>query len=128
MGWININDRMPPEGLHVLLEVSGWCASGYGLVCDHSVKLGCWIIPQGEDEVEWLIDTDNEILSPEVHAWMPLPKHYQPPKMFEPFEDNMEHSIIRDDPDWIYKGEYVYEQMSLEDFMKEVENGTADHI
>lgn len=39
MGWIKPEDKMPPSGLNVLLEVSGiWVA---GLQSDHSFEIGC---------------------------------------------------------------------------------------
>jgi hypothetical protein len=34
----------------------------------------------------------------------------------------MEHSLWEEDPEWLYKGKYVYEQMTLEEMMnKEVD-------
>lgn len=124
MAWIPIEERMPPEGLQVLMEVSGPCIDEHGctLQCDHGYVIGCWIIPQGEEEVEWLLNTRNEIYCPEIHAWMPLPKHYQPQKLFSQEPDLMEHSILRDDDPEMYTGKYVYEQMSIEEFL---ENGKA---
>ena len=121
MGWITPEDRMPPEGLHVLLEVSGIFSAAYGLVADHSFYLGSWIVPHGETEGHWLIydscdEENNHIIYPKVHAWMPLPKHYQQVEMgFEPEPDMMEHSLFEDDPEWLYNGDAVYEQMSMEE-------------
>lgn len=127
MGWITPEERMPPEGLHVLLEASGWFSGGYGLVADHSFFIGTWIVPSGETEGHWLIwdgsnndsgPDDGHIYDPKVHAWMPLPKHYGANEMgFEQDPDLMEHSIFEDDPDWLYKGEAVYEQMTLDEFL-----------
>lgn len=42
MGWIEPSDRMPPEGLEVLIEVSGYCKSditmlnGYSYWCKNA--------------------------------------------------------------------------------------------
>ena len=124
MGWIDINDKYPPQGLQVLLEVSG--TFGGGLLADHSFYIGSWIVPQGKTEGNWLIydncDSDlgdNHLAYPTVHAWMPLPEHFQPQEIFgEPEDDLMEHAMFEDDPEWLYKGDYKYEQMSLEDFLK----------
>lgn len=120
VGWIDIEKQMPPEGLHCLLEVSGSCIGDHGesLLRDHSFCLGCWIIPQGETEIKWLLDIKHELYYPTIHAWMPLPKHYQPQEHFDQEPDLMEHSIFEDDPEYLYKGNYVYEQMSLDDFLK----------
>lgn len=124
MGWIDIEKQMPPMGLRVLLELSGTCfgENGITLYADHSYHLGSWIVPSGEKDGEWLIDSSNEFTHPIVHAWMPLPRHYQQEEYaYAPEPDMMEHSMFEDDPDWLYKGDCVYEQMSLEDFMKGVE-------
>ena len=121
MGWITPEDRMPPKGLQVLLEVSGIISAPYAMVADHSFYLGAWIVPSGQTEGHWLIwdscDEDNyHLINPKVHAWMPLPKHYQQVEMgFEPEEDMMEHAMFEDDPEWLYKGDAVYEQMSMEE-------------
>lgn len=123
MGWIRPEDMMPPQGLQVLLEVSGlWCG---GIMSDHEYELGSWIIPDGKTEGYWFIHGAMEycgryyeLIDPIVHAWMPLPKHFQPQEIFgEPEDDMMEHPMFTDDPEWLYKGDCVYEQMSLEDFM-----------
>ena len=127
MGWIDVNDKMPPEGLQVLLELSGRSIDEHGvhLVSDHDYYLGTWIHPVGEDKGHWLIDSQHEIWSLTVHAWMPLPKHYQQKEMaYEPDEDMMEHAMFEDDPEYLYKGNAVYEQMTLEEFMKEANNAT----
>ena len=124
MGWIDINDKYPPEGLQVLLEVSG--TFGGGLLADHSFYIGSWIVPHGKTEGNWLIydncDSDlgdSHLFYPTIHAWMPLPEHFQSQEMFgEPDDDLMEHAMFEDDPDWLYKGDCKYEQMSLEDFLK----------
>ena len=29
----------------------------------------------------------------------------------------MEHAMFEDEPEWLYKGDAVYEQMTLEDFL-----------
>lgn len=68
----------------------------------------------------WKPET-KEVYDPEIHAWMPLPKHYQPQKMFSQEPDLMEHSILRDDDPEMYTGKYVYEQMSIEEFLGEVD-------
>ena len=125
MGWIKPEDKMPPSGLNVLLEVSGiWVA---GLQSDHSFEIGCWLgNPDGNREPFWLIHGAieycgkyYELTNPTVHAWMPLPGHFQPQEIFgEPSDDLMEHAMFEDDPDWLYKGDCVYEQMTLEDFLK----------
>lgn len=109
MRWIDVKDKMPPQGLQVLLEVSGRMSAPYNLVADHGFYLGSWIVPPGETEGHWLIDdgsegSDYHIIEPEVHAWMPLPEHYQHPQE----EDGMEHAMFENDPDWLYKGDYVY--------------------
>jgi hypothetical protein len=125
MGWIDLNDKYPPQGLQVLLEVSGRFAAGYSLIADHSYYIGTWIVPSGKKEGHWIIydscDEENvHIVCPEVHAWMPLPKHFQPQETFgEPEDDLMEHAMFEDEPEWLYKGDCVYEQMTLEDFLKE---------
>lgn len=125
MGWIDVNDRMPPEGLQVLLEVSGRYSGETNLVADHSFFLGCWLTPVGH-ESQWMIDDAYEdccgdvqhIYNPTVHAWMPLPRHFQPQEIFDQDPDLMEHAMFEDDPPWLYQGDAVYEQMSLEDFLK----------
>lgn len=121
MGWIDIKDKMPPEGLEVLLEVSGLGVGEHGeaVQADHSFYLGCWIISDmPDDDGHWLLDSRSEIFDPTVHAWMPLPRHYQKQQVFTQEPDLMEHAMFEDDPDWLYKGDCVYEQMSLEDFMR----------
>lgn len=122
MSWIPISEKLPPRGLDVLLEVSGRYSAPYSIIADHSFFIGSLI--KTEPEIEWLIwdscDEDNHhILFPEVHAWMPLPRHYQQPETFEPSEDGMEHAMFEDDPDYLYKGSAVYEQMSIEEFLQE---------
>ena len=125
MGWIRPEDMMPPSGLEVLLEVSGYWTIGY--LSDHAFKLGCWIgNPDGNREPFWLIHGAaeycgkyHELTNPTVHAWMPLPKHFQPQEHFSQEEDLMEHPMFeKEDPEWLYKGDCVYEQMSLEDFLR----------
>lgn len=124
MGWIRPEDKMPPSGLEVLLEVSGWWTAG--LVSDHNYELGTWIgNPDGGREPFWLIHgaTEycgkyHELINPIVHAWMPLPKHFEPNKVFDQEPDLMEHAMFEDDPEWLYKNDCVYEQMTLEEFLK----------
>lgn len=116
MGWINPSDRMPPEGLEVLLEVSGYCKSNITMLADHSYYLGSWIHPANKEGF-WHIDSAHEPICPTVHAWMPLPKHYQPQEHFTQEPDMMEHAMFEDEPEWLYKGDAVYEQMSIEDFL-----------
>lgn len=113
MGWIDVNDRMPPEGLEVLLEVSGWTTAPYSEIWDHDFCLGSWIVPERK-EGRWLLrdgleGDDYHIISPKVHAWMPLPEHYKPKESFRQGEDLMEHAMFEDDPDWLYKDNAVYE-------------------
>ena len=124
MGWIRPEDRMPPQGLEVLVEVSGRFTAPYGLVADHCFFIGSWIVPSGETDGSWLIwdasnngKDDYHMSYPTVHAWMPLPKHFESPEGFEMEPDMMEHAMFEDDPEWLYKGDAVYEQMSLEDLM-----------
>lgn len=120
MGWIVPEDKMPPEGLQVLLEISGMGTDEHGVTvyADHMFTVGCWILPVGETEGLWNIQTRSEFYDPTVHAWMPLPKHFEPQQMFHQEDDLMEHAMFEDDPDWLYKGDAVYEQMSFEDFLK----------
>lgn len=124
MGWIDTKDMMPPQGLQVLCEVSGSGYCGYHFHSNHDFFIGSWIVPTHEKEGHWLIwdsceGCDGHITAPEVHAWMPLPKHYGvDPNWTNPHEeDMMEHAMFEDDPEWLYKGDCVYEQMSLEDFL-----------
>lgn len=125
MGWIDINDKYPPQGLHVLVEVSGRVVGGNCvMIADHSFHIASWLVPVGEKEGHWLIwdncrDESGHILNPTVHAWMPLPKHYQPQEIFEQEEDLMEHPMFEDEPEWLYKGDCVYEQISIEDWLRE---------
>lgn len=120
MGWIDPKEKMPPEGLYVLVEASGrGLCDGVQVVADHDFYLATWIHPVGEDEGFWNIDSSSDFWDMEVHAWMPLPKHYLQKEMgFEPEPDMMEHALFEDDPEWLYKGDAVYEQMSLEEFME----------
>ena len=47
-----------------------------------------------------------------------MPKHYAQPEMgFEPEPDMMEHAMFEDDPEYLYKGDCVYEQMSLDEWI-----------
>lgn len=117
MGWIEPSDRMPPEGLEVLLEVSGYCKSDITMLADHSYCLGSWIHPTGDEHGFWSIDSETPPINPTVHAWMPLPKHYQPQEHFTQEPDMMEHAMFEDEPEWLYKDDAVYEQMSIEDFL-----------
>lgn len=121
MAWINPHDKMPPEGLQVLLELSGRSIDEHGvhLVSDHDFFLGTWIHPVGEENGHWFIESQNEIWALHIHAWMPLPKHYQQKEQTTPEPDMMEHAMFEDDPEWLYKGDAIYEQMTFEDFMKE---------
>ena len=121
MGWINAEDRKPPQGLSVLLEVSGPFSTPYSMIADHAFFIGCWLIPDGKEKGTWLIyDSSSEdnyhLIMPEVHAWMPLPKHYGQKEKFEQEPDMMEHAMFEDDPADLYTGDLVYEQMSLEEF------------
>lgn len=121
MSWIRPEDKMPPEGLLVLVEASGDGVDDIGvrIVADHDFYTAAWIHPVGEEKGFWSIDTRSKLWSVTVHAWMPLPKHYEQKELgYEPEEDMMEHSLFEDDPEWLYKGEAVYEQMTLEELFK----------
>lgn len=48
MGWIRPEDRMPPEGLQVLLEVSGLTTAPYSLVWDHDFCLAAGSFLKGK--------------------------------------------------------------------------------
>lgn len=119
MGWIKPNDMLPPKGLNVLLELSGRGLDEHGVhvAYDHSFVIGAWVWPRGEVERSWVLDTRGDIWGVEIHAWMPLPKHFGKQEIFEEDEDMMEHALFEDDPDWLYKGDNVYEQMTLEEFL-----------
>lgn len=128
MGWIDINEMYPPKGLQVLLEVSGsgYAKAGYHFHSNHDFYIGSWIVPDGKTEGEWLIydscdDEDGHFATFEVHAWMPLPKHYGVDTEWTNSheEDMMEHALFEDDPEWLYTGKYTYEQMSMEEFLKQ---------
>ena len=121
MGWIDIKDKYPPEGLLVLVEMSGESTTKYGnvVISDHEFQLASWVVPVGQTEGEWVWHGGRDYYSlPQVFAWMPLPKHFQPKEIFDQDEDMMEHPMFEDDPEWLYKGDCVYEQMTLEDFME----------
>ena len=100
MSWIPIEEKYPPQGLQVLVEASGYYGGSLGVVADHSFYIGSWVVPEGE-EGDWVLwDNSNcnvgpdsgHIFHPKVHAWMPLPKHYQPNEMgLEQEPDLMEH-------------------------------------
>lgn len=118
MSWIKPEDRMPPEGLCVLVEISGYGTGDKGerIVADHDFFLASWIHPVGEEHGSWFLETTSDYWNPTIHAWMPLPKHYHQKEMgYEPEPDMMEHAMFEDDPEWLYKGEAVYEQMTLEE-------------
>ena len=118
MGWIEPKDKMPPEGLQVLVELSGRSIDEHGvhLVSDHDFYIGTWILPVGEEAGHWLIENNYELWGVKIHAWMPLPKHFQQKEMgYDPEDDMMEHALFVDDPDWLYKDDAVYEQMTLEE-------------
>lgn len=119
MGWIDIKDKYPPEGLLVLVEMSGSSLDKNGcmVVSDHSFELASWVVPVEKTEGLWVFH-GQEYNFPKVFAWMPLPKHFQPNEVFDQDEDMMEHPMFEDDPEWLYKGDCVYEQMTLEDFME----------
>lgn len=130
MGWIDINDRMPPEGLEVLLEVSGLTTAPYNMVWDHGFCIGTWIVPERK-EGRWLLrdgieGDDYHIISPTVHAWMPLPKHYQPQEKFAQDDDLMEHAMFEDDPEWLYKDDAVYTKMTIEEFLEGENNDRSN--
>lgn len=117
MGWITLEEMYPPEGLNVLLEVSGYVTGDPVCIADHDFYLGTWIVPKGQQDGKWLIESEREFISPKIHAWMPLPKHYEQNESFSPEEDMMEHAMFEDDPPELYKGNMVYEQMDLEEFL-----------
>ena len=123
MGWIDVNEKMPPQGLQVLIELSGYGrAEHYSFQSDHDFFIGSWIVPEGKTEGEWLVwdccEGDSHFTSVKVHAWMPLPRRYQPQELLG-HDDGYEHPMFEDDPEWLYKGDCVYEQMSLEDYMNQ---------
>ena len=118
MSWIKPEEKMPPEGLCVLVEASGDGVDDMKVrvVADHDFYLATWIHPIGEEKGFWDVVTHSDFWSMKVHAWMPLPKHFEQKEMgYEPEEDMMEHALFEDDPEWLYKGEAVYEQMTLEE-------------
>lgn len=130
MGWIKPEDRMPPDGLMVLIEASGYITNS--VIADHSYYLATWIAsPDGGRDPFWLVHSAHEVYpghivkfeDPEVHAWMPLPKHYQKPKHFCSAADMMEHAMFEDDPEWLYKDEAVWEQRTIEDVLADMERG-----
>lgn len=137
MGWINSKEQLPPEGLQVLVEASGQFDSCYSSFADHDFFIATWIKPEREegfwniyDSTKPLIhEKESHLINPTIFAWMPLPEHYQPKEMFgEPDDDLFEHAQFESDPDYLYKGEYNYEQMSLDDFLKgagRIERGTG---
>lgn len=113
MSWINTEEMMPPQGLLVLLEVSGWYNSPFAMVADHDFYLGSWLGDKG-----WLIDDASEgcehhITNPTVHAWMPLPKHFAKKELgfSEDETDMMEHAMFEEDPKCLYRTE----KMSYQD-------------
>lgn len=121
MSWIRPEDKMPPEGLRVLVEASGRGRDDIGvqIVADHDFYLASWIHPVGEEKGHWLIDSSSDFWGMNVHAWMPLPKHFEQKEMgYDPEEDMMEHALFEDDPEWLYKENAVYEQMTLEELYK----------
>ena len=99
----------------MLVEVSGYGRDdkGVSIFADHSFHIATWIVPAREDHGHWLIDTSSKFWEPTIHAWMPLPKHYEKSENDEP--DMMEHAMFEDDPEWLYKDDAVYEQMTLEE-------------
>lgn len=128
MGWIDIKDKYPPQGLNVLLEVSGMFAAPYRMIADHGFFIGSWIVPESKTEGEWVIydscgEDDYHFVDPEVHAWMPLPRHFAKNDIFDSEDDMMEHAMFERDPEYLYQGDCVYEQLSIEDFMKEQSDG-----
>lgn len=119
MGWIEPKDMLPPKGLLVLLEISGKSVDKHGtfLTRDHGFAIGSWLEPVGEPEGRWNIHDGRDIFGLEVHAWMPLPKHFTRKELFKDYEDQMEHALFEDNPEWLYQGDNVYEQMTLEEFL-----------
>lgn len=118
MGWIDVNDKMPPEGLDVLLEVSGTYDTKVAQFADCGFYIGAWIIENKSGQGEWLIwdncgEGSGHLINPHVRAWMPLPDHYRPEAA--PGEDLKEHALFEDDPDWLYKGDAVYEQGNIDE-------------
>ena len=127
MAWITPDEMMPPEGLDVLLEVSGSIVGGTcGMVADHDFFIGAWIVPNGgKTAPHWMIwagcDGEPEkVIYPTVHAWMPLPRHFEHKETFHQDDDLMEHSLFKsEEPEFLYKGKYQYEQMSIDELLKE---------
>ena len=77
MGWIDLKDKYPPEGLLVLVEMSGRSLNENGciVISDHSFNLASWIVPYGS-EGKWVFH-GQDYSFPEVYAWMPLPEPYR---------------------------------------------------
>lgn len=133
MGWIRPEDRMPPSGLLVLIEASGYITNS--LIADHDYYLATWIDnPDGGRDPFWLVHGSSEdylghlvrFEDPEVHAWMPLPKHYQKPRHTAAPANMMEYPMFESSPDWLYKGEAVWEQRTIEDVLADMERGDLD--
>lgn len=132
MGWVDINEMYPPEGLQVLLEVSGQIyGANYTGIADHDYYIGCWIVPEGKTETEgqWIIydsseEGDGHLYFITIHGWMPLPKHFQPKEHFDQEDDLMEHPMFEDDPEWLYKGDCKYEGvMKMDIWVKDMKTG-----
>lgn len=129
MSWIPIEDKLPPRGLTVLLEASGSYTGPGTQLADHDFFIGSRLSPKGGHD-QWLIydncgDDGHHLIYPKVHAWMPLPKHYELRENFSQDPDLMEHAMFEKDPEWLYKGDAVWEgqQMSIEEYLQqEVEN------
>jgi hypothetical protein len=117
---INPNNRIDPilNNIDYAIEEINFKIDKYGceVISDHAFNLASWIVPYGS-EGKWVFHGEDYSF-PEVYAWMPLPKHFQPQEIFSQDDDLMEHAMFEDDPEWLYKGKYTYEQMSMEDFMK----------
>ena len=133
MAWIPISEKLPPRGLNVLLEVSGHYTGPFSMLADHDFFIGSRLSPKDGEE-QWLIydkcgiDDNMHIIYPTVHAWMPLPKHYAPQEEFQQNPDLMEHAMFEEDPEWLYKGDAVWEgqQMSIEEYLQqEAENDSS---
>lgn len=51
MGWIPIEDKYPPEGLQVLVEMSsrGIDKDRCQVMADHGFYIATWIVPEGKE-------------------------------------------------------------------------------
>jgi hypothetical protein len=50
-------------------------------------------------------------------------QEFAPQEIFNQKPDLMEHAMFEDEPEWLYKGDCVYEQISIEDWLRESGGG-----